>query len=265
MDLKNINEEQMKELLIDYIDGNLSGELESFVIKQIEKDEKISSEFNRLQKLIGLMASSTEFEPSADVKNSFQDILSREKARLADSSAITKLRNFNLNFVLKIAAGISILLIGYFIGNYSGGTPDKDELALLRAEIETTKQLVLLSLQQESASQRIKGVTVSQQIESADDEIIGALIFTMNNDENVNVRLAAVNALTNFTSTPKVREALIEALGTQNKPVVQIRLITLMVDLQEKLAVPKFEQIVNDEKILHTVRDEAQVGIFKLM
>jgi len=264
MDLANINEEQMKELLIDYIDGNLSGELESFVVKQIEKDEKVSSEYNRLHKLIGLMASSIQLEPSADLKNSFKDMLSHEKAKLTDSNTIINFRNFNLNFTLKIAAGISILIIGFFIGNYYG-TSDKDELAQLRVEIETTKQLVMLSLQQESASQRIKGVTVSQQIEIADDEIIGALIFTMNNDENVNVRLAAVNALTNFISIPKVRGALIESLGTQNKPVLQIRLINIMVELQEKLAVPKFEQIVNDEMILHTVRDEAQIGIFKLM
>ena len=74
--------------------------------------------------------------------------------------------SFNLNLGLKIAAGITLLVIGYFLG-VSINTSGQDELAQLKDEMEATKQLVMLSLTQESASQRIKGVSVSQQIESS--------------------------------------------------------------------------------------------------
>ena len=86
----------------------------------------------------------------------------------------------------------------------------------------------------------------------------------MNDDESVNVRLAAVQALAKFSDEPGVTAALIHALEHQKEPLVQIALINLMVELKEKEAIEELEQIITDEESIETVKNEAHMALFKL-
>ena len=85
------------------------------------------------------------------------------------------------------------LLVGYSLTrNSSGG----GEVARLREEVTHTRQLVALSLlQQQSASERLKGVDWSNRMVQPDPKVLSALLHTVNYDQNVNVRLAALDAL----------------------------------------------------------------------
>ena len=91
-----------------------------------------------------------------------------------------------------------------------------------------------------------------------------ALIETMNTDDNANVRLAAVDALSEFADEDKVRKALINGLATQDKAVVQIALINLMVRLKENRAIEPLKKIIEDDNSIEVVKDEAHFGVFKL-
>lgn len=51
---------------------------------------------------------------------------------------------------------------------------------------------------QQSASQRMVGVSVAYELKTADDQIVNVLVRTMNEDPNTNVRLAALEALGKF-------------------------------------------------------------------
>ncbi len=73
-----------------------------------------------------------------------------------------------------------------------------------------------------------------------------------------------MDALSKFVDNDAVRKALIQSLTTQDKPVVQIALINLMVQLKEEGAREKLEEIVNNEDIETTVRDEANYGLLRL-
>jgi len=118
---------------------------------------------------------------------------------------------------------------------------------------------------QSSASQRLMGATVAyNDIAHADADIIKVLIRTMNDDENSNVRLAAIEALAKFNDQPHVRQALISALSTQKDPVVQIALIRLLVDMRAKGLKKELEQITTDDSLLPAVKDEAHAGLLKL-
>ena len=90
------------------------------------------------------------------------------------------------------------------------------------------------------------------------------MIKTMNTDENANVRLAAIDALSKFSNEENVRNALIHSLTIQDKPVVQIALINLMVELKEARAKDAFQNIIDNESLINVVRDEASFGIYKL-
>jgi len=267
---ESMDEEKMKELMIEYIDGNLKGELKDFVVKYIQKNDKNRKVYEELQTVMELMKKSAVLEPESVLKEEFNKILEEAKQEISvkskkpDAQIIPITGFWTLNNFLKIAAGIAILIIGYFIGIQNRGASN-EELEALRREMEATKKLVIMSLEQESASQRIMGVNVSNEIKQADNEILDALIKTMNEDENVNVRLAAVNALVNFSDHDKVKNAFISGLLSQKEPIVQIALINIMVNLHEEKAVEKLQQLVNDVETLQTVKDEAQFGLFKLM
>jgi len=87
----------------------------------------------------------------------------------------------------------------------------------------------------------------------------------MNFDDNINVRVAAVEALGNFADDEKVKDALIQSLVVQEYPAVQLKLIMLMVRLEEKRAIDNLQEIIQNDEVISIVKDEAQFGIFKLM
>jgi HEAT repeat protein len=117
---------------------------------------------------------------------------------------------------------------------------------------------------QQSASQRMLGTTVAMNLNKPDDEIVHALVKRMNDDPNTNVRLAALDALIQFHEDPAVRHQLIESLSTQKDPAVQISLIQFLVRLKEKEVVNQLQHIVDDNRTIKAVKDEALSGILKL-
>ena len=127
------------------------------------------------------------------------------------------------------------------------------------------RQMVALSLmQQQSAGERLRGVSYAYQVPASDTQVLSALLTTVNQDESVGVRVAAVDALHAFGSSPVTREAIIQSIPKQTAPLVQIKLIDLLLDLREKDAVPELENLAADESKNESVREYAKVAIGKL-
>jgi len=127
------------------------------------------------------------------------------------------------------------------------------------------RQMVALSLlQQQSAGERLRGVTYAYQAPPSDTEVLSALLTTMNQDQNVNVRLAAVDALHRFGSSPVTRAAVVQSIRKQDNPLVQIALIDLMVDLKDEEAAPELAKLAGDEKIDSAVRQHAKWALGRL-
>jgi len=166
----------------------------------------------------------------------------------------------------RVAAAIALLIVGGGIGFWISKYNDQQhELQALANEMKATKIMMMTLIgNQQSASQRIQGVNVAMTIESADDDVVKALIKRMNEDPNTNVRLAALDALNKFHEEPLVRKALIEGLSNQKDPVVQIALIQLMVKMKEKGIVTDLKRIVDDEETMKAVKDEAYTGLLEL-
>ena len=176
-------------------------------------------------------------------------------------------QGINLNWTMRIAAGFSILVIGvfagWFIGNQNG---ENSDVAELRQDINEMKQLVALTqLRKESASERIMATYEFKKLDSASDEILDALIYTFNNDANANVKNAAAEALFKFGNNDKVRKAFINGLNNQSDPVLQIKLIDMLVGLDEKRALPKLQEMMQRETQMKVVKQKAAQGIGKLL
>lgn len=144
----------------------------------------------------------------------------------------------------------------------AGETPaETSEVAQLRGEVSNMRQMVALSLlQQQSAGERLRGVSYAYQVPASDTQVLSALLATVNTDPNVNVRIAAVDALHAFGASPVTRAAVIQSIRKQDQPMVQIALIDLLVDLHESEARPELEKIAADQKINEAVRQHAKVA-----
>jgi HEAT repeat protein len=104
----------------------------------------------------------------------------------------------------------------------------------------------------------------SNQVSRPDAEFLSTLMHTLNYDANVNVRLAAVDALSRFAGEPSVRDGLVKSLPKQDSPLVQISLIDLLVQLQERQSIDVLKRLTNDASQNQQVRQRAQWGLQKL-
>jgi hypothetical protein len=139
------------------------------------------------------------------------------------------------------------------------------ELAQLQAQVESLRQMVALSmLQDQSPSSRIRGVGYSAQMARPDREMEQALLYTLNHDANVNVRLSATDALEKLASHPEIRRALVDALPLQDSPLVEIALMDIFVETNDQTAIPAMRKLAQDAQTDESARQRALAGIQKL-
>ena len=172
------------------------------------------------------------------------------------------------NWVMRIAAGLALLLVGFGGGwIYFRAGSGSTELSQTSgdASLEMKKVLAFEQMSATSASDRIQAVNQSLEIGSADKEITQLLINTLNFDPNVNVRQAACEALIHFENEPEVSEALIQSLGIQTDPNLQITLIEALVAMKEKRAIDQFQQLAANQDVLGIVRLKAKEGVGRLV
>jgi hypothetical protein len=153
----------------------------------------------------------------------------------------------------------AVLVLGVVLGRQSLSPPAPDpQIVALRQEIREMRQMMTLSLlQQQSASERLKGVTWTGQIDQPGGEIVTALLDTLMHDSNVNVRLASIDALRRFAERDAVRRGAIEALPRQTSPLVQIALIDFLVEVAGRESTTTFRGLAQDPMLDQTVRDRA--------
>jgi HEAT repeat protein len=122
--------------------------------------------------------------------------------------------------------------------------------------------------QQASASERISAVNLSanvpEEAEALSREISEILIYTMNNDQNVNVRQAAAEALFRFRNEPEIRRALVQSLSQQTDPLMQLTLIDMLVDLKERSAINEMQKLLMDSDTREVVKNRLKVSIAEL-
>jgi HEAT repeat protein len=121
--------------------------------------------------------------------------------------------------------------------------------------------MMLSLLEKESATERLRAVSMSQDLDQASQTVTTALLKTLNQDENINVRLAALEALEPYSADSKVRTELVLSISKQGSPLVQIALAELMVSLQEKSSVKEFQKLLQDENTPKDVKSKIRQRI----
>jgi hypothetical protein len=168
--------------------------------------------------------------------------------------------------VWQMAAALLVAAAGFAAGRSWPNVAPETAIAEMRGELHGMRQMVALSLlRQESASERLRGVTWSANIDRPGAEVIGALVDTLQHDGNVNVRLAAIDALRQYGAEAQVREALVRALPVDPSPLVQIALIDAVVALRERRSADALRALSSGAETNQVVRQRARRGLEQLL
>ena len=169
---------------------------------------------------------------------------------------------------VQLAAAAVLLAVGVAVGRASHAvpaSPSSDDIASVRSELREMRQMVTLTLmQQQSASDRLKGVTWSGTLEQPGSEVVSALLDTLLHDPNVNVRLAAIDALARFAGEQQVRQGALDALQSASSPMVQVALIDFVVGMRDTGSIETLKKLAADPSLNETVRRRASQGLGRL-
>jgi hypothetical protein len=260
--------EEAKTRMTDYWSRTLGAAGETDFMAHLAACEPCRSEVSRVGALWqGLDLLPVE-EPGGKVRERFYEMLGAYRQGLASAEA-RPIRRWWTMPAWQVAAAAGLVAVGLGIGYGVREDKSRPELAQLKEEVASMRQLVALSLmQQQSASDRLRGVSWSYQVEPSDEEVMNALVTTVNHDPNVNVRLAAVDALRPFTGSPAThviaRNAVVQALPRQTTPIVQVALIDFLAELKERNAAPELRRLVSDPDIDSGVRKRAEWALERM-
>ncbi|WP_426295470.1 HEAT repeat domain-containing protein [Dyadobacter endophyticus] len=250
----------IEKLLEKYYDGETSLE-EERALKQFFQGGQVPEHLQSHAAQFGYFANARKEQPSLSFNH--------ELALMLDPPRQGPVRRLGI-WLLRIAAGLALLIIGFGAGWLFQSKSEKGAaLAALSGEktgeiAEMKKVLAFEQMNNTSASERIQAVNHSYEIPDADRDITQLLINTLNFDPNVNVRLAACQALAHFAGEAEVKEALIQSLAIQTDPNIQISLIEALVAIKEKRAVDQFQQLARNQEVLDVVRLKATEGLNRL-
>ncbi len=254
-------------LIADYQGNNLNQASKTLVEVHLKNCSSCTQVHQEYIHLIDTINQVQEELPDKDLELAFNDMLAKEKEVLNSSKSIVlKPTNKLFKSILKVAAAVLLMISSYLFGSYKSNTSQISEIATLKEEKTEMLTIAALSLMEnESASKRIQAVKYSQELENPDDEILNALINEMLNDKLVNVRLAAARALERFSEYNHVKDAYIESLKTEENTSMQLELIEILAHIKEKRAIPKMQELLNDEHTPIFIKDQLKSELQNLI
>lgn len=261
-----MNNDKHIELIAAYLQGDLTPDQHARFYALVEDGAINIREVQEMESLYLQMGEIPAPKPSADLRDRFYMMLDEEQKQQAASTPFSKMmhqwvaRLQNRITLQRAVIGFGIFVIGMLIGNWI--TPFQNyrgELSDLSTEVSQMREVMMMSLlDDKSATERLKAVNISTDIQSADTKMTQALLRTLNKDPNVNVRLAAVEALIKHASAPNVRSGLVASIGKQESPLVQAALADAMIILQERQSINEFEQLLDQENLDPGVRSKLE-------
>ncbi|MFH1940510.1 MAG: HEAT repeat domain-containing protein [bacterium] len=264
--------EKIKGMLPDYLTGRLDPEKRKPIGEHLSECAACQSAFERMNGAWQELDRLPEEEPSAALRSRFYAMLPAEKARAKEKVSLAKRMEswvaawWPKRPAIQFALSVALLIVGLVLGSrFQWGTQRNGEMAQLRDEVRDMRQMVSMSLLKQPLSiDRLRGVSFSTRVEEPDESLLSALLATLNEDPNVNVRLAAVDALFLFADHQIVRDALIASLSKQTSPLVQIALIDLLAQIRETQSLEALKELIQDQKINPTVKQHAETRIEEL-
>lgn len=239
----------------EYLEKSLSAVANAEMEKHLKNCANCQQELAEMKSFLSILENDKMETPSANLKLNFEKMLAQEI--LENQPKVVQLQpNTDWKSYLRVAASVLIVLSAFLLGKYQADNS---------SSIENQTAEVLNLLEDNSASKRILAVTNAEEFTNKDTKIIEALINRLFFDKNTNVRLAAAEALSKFSSETIVRDALIKSLETDKNTSVQIEVITILSKIQEKRAIKPMEKMLENEETPQYVKQQLQLNLSNLL
>jgi hypothetical protein len=278
---KNINCSQARETFPDYLTGDIETGAVERVRSHVASCTDCRRELEELTSTWTQLGVLPEEQPGPNLRKNFYTMLESYKEGLERENIWQRIANRIFGTpgqprrpAFQLAFSLIFLIISFGAGYYiSSPSPSKapgseqvKEVNRLHAQVQQMRQqLVLAMLDQSSPSQRLKAISWSSTVENPGEETLTALLDTLNNDPNVNVRVSAAEALYLFADHPLVKQGIVESLPKQTSPLVQMALIDLMVQLREKKAAEALKLLIRNNKLNPLVKQRAKLAMDQII
>jgi len=279
-----MNCQRVQESFIDYQDGTLPADSAAQLRAHLASCPDCQREWSALQEITRKLDTLPESpEPSPRLREQFYAMLDTYQREVDAPSPFALARSRIDRFfaallpaqpALQFAFALALLFGGLFAGQRFLAKPAmvlpaddsaKQELAALRAQVNSMGQLVTYSLlQQQSTSDRLRSVLATMDLKTPDRKVLTDLVGSLVFDPSVNVRLSAVEALAQHSDDSLVRAGVLSALPRETAPLVQVAMIELLVTTGDQAAKPIFEKLSRDEALDRNVRDAARRALATL-
>jgi len=268
--------EQYQELFTDYMNKQLTTEQQTELETHVAGCDSCGHELAAMKELWDELGDMETPEPSVNIRVKFYAMLDTYTASVAEKRGFwdrvtdNSSRLWQLQPRWPLAYSMIVVLISFACGYwvfYSSRTDKQDQqLQALSSQVHELRQTMMLALlENPSASERMRGVSYTSEIKHADKQVISALLATLNNDPNVNVRLSTLDALAHLSDHAEVREGLIRSILDQDSPLMQSAIADVMLKLQEKRSIGSFKELLKQKDLDRGVREKIKETITQLI
>jgi HEAT repeat protein len=272
-----MNCDSAKDKLPDWLNDELSLTERAAVDAHLAQCPACQQELAATQQVWQLMGAVTTPEPSPALRTDFYAMLQRfdEAEQAAQkstwSSRLTWIgQRWTPQLAGRVAFSLLLLSLGLVAGYWLPNRQTSDvayqqRIDTLSTQVQEMREMMMLSLlENPSATERLRAVSYTKDLNDANGRVIDALLTTLNNDPNVNVRLVTLEALAELANDPRAREGLVQSLTKQESPLVQVALADVMVKLQEKRSLKPLRQILRQQGINDLVKSKIEQTIREL-
>ncbi|WP_400191608.1 HEAT repeat domain-containing protein [Hymenobacter sp. B81] len=171
-------------------------------------------------------------------------------------------------YALRLAYGLLLLVVGLAAGYGLRSRVEPPAVAAVEQSVpepvaaDNVRHARLLTLLADpSAVQRLRAVSYAEEVAPSNERVVAALLSTLNQDPNVNVRLATLEVLAGLGDDPTVRQGLVRALAQQDSPLVQSALADVMVQLQVRGSVRPLRKLLRQDNLNEQVKSKIEQSI----
>src|SRR5260370_7488252 len=160
--------EEVREQFAEYGNDNMEGAIRFQIAQHLEGCQLCRVELNELKSLWAELGNIPQAEPTSDIRSRFNKMLDAYTRPPQHPASAWRRR------MLQLSLAAPVLVMGIAIGYHiRPGTMPNTELAELRSELHQTRQMVALSLmQQQEATDRLKGISWSSQVQQPLAELL---------------------------------------------------------------------------------------------
>jgi len=270
--------DQLDTQMMDYVCGHMNPNEAAEFERFLKHNPSAQADMEALRSMLQLLDDDSQIpvpEPSAAMDSGFYQMLdTAQKQQRPNFLQRLKTAWNNLltsSYFKPALSGVSMLVVGFFVGSlYTQSNvvsiPDSQNINTTAQQDGTFQAMTVSLLELPSASKRLQAVNMIATTNNTIEPIVlAALLETLNNDDNVNVRLAVVETLSQYADVAAVRQGLVAAIAKQQSPMVQVALANLMLKLNEKEAIKPFQELLEGEQLIEPVKDKLTYAVNELI